>query len=200
MVTTKEKLIESAKELIAEKGFEKTKVEEITKKAEVAKGSFYTYFKTKEDIFGEIFKNTFQAADEKMSQLNFGKNLKENLNLFIESMLKGAWSDKKTFKIITNIFTNPELIKVIMSMGYNFKDSLKKHVKRMMEESKEELNEDVLKNLDFLYSPLEKFIKIYVGELMGMTENFVLGTGLSEEDIKNHTKFLVDFLYRALKK
>ena len=44
-------MVESAKKLIAEKGYNNTKVEDITNEAQVAKGTFYTYFKTKEDIF-----------------------------------------------------------------------------------------------------------------------------------------------------
>ena len=48
-MATKGRLVESAKKLIAEKGYNNTKVEDITNEAQAAKGTFYTYFKTKED-------------------------------------------------------------------------------------------------------------------------------------------------------
>lgn len=47
----KKKLFEAAARLFAEKGFEKTTVDEITEAAAVAKGTVYYYFKGKEDIF-----------------------------------------------------------------------------------------------------------------------------------------------------
>ncbi len=43
-------LIEAAYQLFNEKGFQNTTIEEITKEAGVAKGTFYLYFKNKKDI------------------------------------------------------------------------------------------------------------------------------------------------------
>ena len=51
---TREKLIAAARTLIAERAFGDISVEEITRAAGVAKGSFYTYFKRKEDIVPEL--------------------------------------------------------------------------------------------------------------------------------------------------
>lgn len=47
---TKKKLLHAAKEIICEKGLANVSVAEITKKCGVANGTFYTYFKRKEDI------------------------------------------------------------------------------------------------------------------------------------------------------
>ena len=46
----KEGLLEAAYQLFLEKGVNKTSVDEIVKKANVAKGTFYLYFKDKYDI------------------------------------------------------------------------------------------------------------------------------------------------------
>jgi len=51
---TREKLIRAAVELFAKKGFEKTTVDEIVAKAGVAKGTFYLYFKSKDDLIKEL--------------------------------------------------------------------------------------------------------------------------------------------------
>lgn len=51
---TKNKIIAAANILIKEKGLEGISVSDITEKAQVAKGSFYVYFKKKEDILSEI--------------------------------------------------------------------------------------------------------------------------------------------------
>ncbi len=52
--STKEKLINSAIKVFSEKGFFNTKVSDIVGEAGVAQGTFYIYFKSKEEIFFEI--------------------------------------------------------------------------------------------------------------------------------------------------
>jgi len=48
---TRRKLLEAAEEVFAEQGFFRASVAEITRRANVAQGTFYIYFKAKEDIF-----------------------------------------------------------------------------------------------------------------------------------------------------
>ncbi|ACO03984.1 MAG TPA: TetR/AcrR family transcriptional regulator [Persephonella sp.] len=51
---TKERLINSAVKIFSEKGYFNTKVSDIVKDAGVAQGTFYLYFKSKEEIFLSI--------------------------------------------------------------------------------------------------------------------------------------------------
>lgn len=48
---TRERIFRAAMQLFAEKGFENTTVAEITEAADIGKGTFFTYFPTKEAIF-----------------------------------------------------------------------------------------------------------------------------------------------------
>jgi TetR/AcrR family transcriptional regulator, cholesterol catabolism regulator len=50
---TREALLDAALTLFREKGYDETTVEEITERADVAKGTFFNYFPTKEDLLGE---------------------------------------------------------------------------------------------------------------------------------------------------
>jgi len=50
----KKEFIDIAEQLFIEKGYENTAVSDIVKKAKVAKGTFYYYFKTKEEILNSI--------------------------------------------------------------------------------------------------------------------------------------------------
>ena len=68
-VETKRKLISAGLELIKEKGFDAINVEDITKKAGVAKGTFYIYFKHKEDIVMEISRTPFGEIAEELEQM-----------------------------------------------------------------------------------------------------------------------------------
>jgi AcrR family transcriptional regulator len=54
---TKTILFDTAVQLFSENGYDNVTVEEITNRAGVAKGSFYTYFRSKSDILIEEFRN-----------------------------------------------------------------------------------------------------------------------------------------------
>jgi len=51
---TRQKLLESAWQLFQDKGYERTTVEDITEAADVAKGTFFNYFETREAMLSEI--------------------------------------------------------------------------------------------------------------------------------------------------
>ncbi len=57
---TRAKLIETARDLFLEKGFEGLKMQELADRAEMNKGLLHYYFKTKEILFQAIFKEAMQ--------------------------------------------------------------------------------------------------------------------------------------------
>ena len=61
---TKRKLLEAAKRIIREKGLVNTSIEEITKACGVSNGTFYTYFKRKEDVVFAISHDMFREIYE----------------------------------------------------------------------------------------------------------------------------------------
>ena len=62
---TKKKLLETAKILIQEKGLVNTSITEITRKCGVASGTFYTYFKRKEDVVFALSRELYQEVLDK---------------------------------------------------------------------------------------------------------------------------------------
>ncbi len=76
---TKRKLLEAAKGIIREKGLVNTSVEEITRACGVSNGTFYTYFKRKEDVvfalnhdmFREIYEEAQSYSGPFMERLTF---------------------------------------------------------------------------------------------------------------------------------
>ena len=86
---TKNKIIDAAKELIKEKGLSNVSVDDITKHAGVAKGSFYVYFKKKEDIVGEIGCMEFRYINEELNNMN-NLNIKEKLNYYAKRYKDGV--------------------------------------------------------------------------------------------------------------
>ena len=84
---TKNKLIRTALELFKQNGFYDINVEDITRTAGVAKGTFYTYFKRKEDIVLEISRTPFsEIADEiaQMQDADISEKLMHYFHRFME--------------------------------------------------------------------------------------------------------------------
>lgn len=79
---TREKIYQSALELINEKGFSNVSIKEITDRAGISSGSFYSYFDSKEDL---IF-YTFSESDEIYRQAyeqNRGKDAAHRMEAFL---------------------------------------------------------------------------------------------------------------------
>ena len=62
----KEKIMKVAQDLFLKKGFSNVPVEEITRKAGISKGSFYTYFKSKDELLKEIATKSIETFKEKL--------------------------------------------------------------------------------------------------------------------------------------
>ncbi|MGO4886713.1 FAD-dependent oxidoreductase [Anaerobacillus sp. MEB173] len=86
-VVTKEKIISSAILLFKEKGFEQTTVKEITDLSEVAKGTFFNYFPTKDSILESLAEERLELAllhIQQISHLTFIQQIKNYLNFLLQ--------------------------------------------------------------------------------------------------------------------
>ncbi|MBC7195225.1 MAG: TetR/AcrR family transcriptional regulator [Caldisericia bacterium] len=79
----KEKIFEEALKLFLEKGFNETSIEDITKNASISKGSFYTYFKSKEELLENIVKELLNNVENRFYLL-IQKEKKEPLEYLID--------------------------------------------------------------------------------------------------------------------
>ena len=90
---TRQKLLDVTNELIKEKGFYKLSIGDITERAGVAKGTFYIYFKHKEEIVLEICKNLFKETQLKLDKIK-DSNITERLCLYFDCFIKEVQSYK----------------------------------------------------------------------------------------------------------
>ena len=67
---TKTKIVEATRTLVKEKGFSNVSVDDITKLAGVAKGSFYVYYKKKEDVVSDIGCLEFRYINEELEEMS----------------------------------------------------------------------------------------------------------------------------------
>ena len=57
-----ERILRMATQLFAERGFNRTDMEEIAKRSEVAKGSLYNYFRSKDDLFLHVCRDAIERS------------------------------------------------------------------------------------------------------------------------------------------
>lgn len=74
------------KKLITENGFENVYIEDIAKEAGVSTGSFYTYFKKKEDIVEELNQSDFCRLAETTNEIK-DKDLDDRLKYYCREFL-----------------------------------------------------------------------------------------------------------------
>ena len=83
---TRKRIVTAAKKLITENGFENVSIEEIAKEAEVSTGSFYTYFKKKEDVIEELNQLSFYRLAEITNEMK-DKGLDDRLKYYCRQFL-----------------------------------------------------------------------------------------------------------------
>ena len=66
---TRTRIFHAAIDLFRERGFEATTVDEITERADVAKGTFFNYFPRKDSVLAYLSECRFQAAEENMGAM-----------------------------------------------------------------------------------------------------------------------------------
>ena len=93
---TRQKIMNAAEKLIAARGFDNVTVDEIAAEAGVAKGSFYTHFKRKEDVVGELAHIHFETMRDRSDKLDSGvcdkvsAYLTESMKYIVKSGIKLA--------------------------------------------------------------------------------------------------------------
>ncbi|HLS10065.1 TetR/AcrR family transcriptional regulator [Lentibacillus sp.] len=96
-------IIEAAVEVIAENGYHASQVSKIAKKAGVADGTIYLYFKNKEDILISVFEEKMgQFIDKIAHATNTMNNADEKLFKLIEMHLRQL-SDDHHLAIVTQL-------------------------------------------------------------------------------------------------
>ncbi|WFD11866.1 TetR/AcrR family transcriptional regulator [Tepidibacter hydrothermalis] len=124
-IATKKKIFDTTVDLITEIGFDKVTIRKICKEANVSTGTFYLYFKSKQDILFKVYKDADMLLDEaniltrkdlnsleKIEELiKIQTNIGENLNIdilkqiytyHIHSDNEYFFSEKRSFFVSLN--------------------------------------------------------------------------------------------------
>jgi len=104
VLNSKQRILQVAEQIFAEKGFDGARVGEIAKKADVNKALIYYYFDSKEDILKSMFLTLINDAKSILKDIPF-----EDENLQDEDIIEVS---RKMLKFISN---NKDILRVAMS-------------------------------------------------------------------------------------
>lgn len=165
---TKRKLISTALELLKEKGFDAINVEDITKKAGVAKGTFYIYFKHKEDIVLEISRVPFGEIAEELKNMKDAELFDKLRHYFRRFMEQVEFCGIQICREWIRNVIDPNNVPETMDSRKWFFDY--------------EMLESILKNSPELKedAPVELLTHIIISELYGMMISWCMSDGKFE--------------------
>lgn len=126
----KRKILEKAFELFRKNGYKDTKVEDITRKLGISKGSFYTYFKTKEELLYELLENVKKSEMERYSKVEIDENPKKTLENFIKERFKSFLEllNNVDIEVVRSFAQNTIAGKFHEEMTKFFKDFIKENI------------------------------------------------------------------------
>ncbi len=178
--STKDKLFRAAVKIFSEKGFWKTKISDIVKEAGVAQGTFYLYFKSKNDCFKHIL---LLLHNETLSILNNKFLHGDNLDDILIAFIKRIYESKKISKVFLfeAISSGNEFQELYFSFKKNFKDFLYSYLEKRLEHKeqveikssilagflREIIEQDILfenQDLNYLINKVKKAINILNGD------------------------------------
>lgn len=112
----KNELLDAAQELFFTKGYKQTSIESIIKKIGVAKGTFYYYFKSKEDLLDKL---TYKMSKKILEEI---KKIVEKDDLNAIDKLNQVYAVAGSVKL-----ENIELLKVLLKAFYNDRNLFFRH-------------------------------------------------------------------------
>jgi len=140
-------ILEKAFELFRKNGYTDTKVEDITKKLGISKGSFYTYFKTKEELLCELLESIKKFEMEKYNVGKFHEEMTKFFKSFIKENILLRYESNREYdmEIISNFIilaiNNYLIEKIVCKKEYTF--SSREEFDGIVEDNQKLINEIV---------------------------------------------------------
>jgi AcrR family transcriptional regulator len=142
---TKAKILQVAKEVFAQRGFQKTTVKDITKAADLGYGTFYLYFKDKKEVFNALVE---QVEDELYTAADGGSDIQKDYP-------KGRSSYRALRKdlraICVSFYDNRSILKFSRELSLIDKDFKKKYFEmksRLVQRTKQILEKSGVGNMN----------------------------------------------------
>ena len=108
---SREKILNVALELFANKGYHATSISQIAHKAKISKGLMYNYFSSKEDLLSEIILQGFHSLEELEFRTKRGISPQKQLEDFVDAVLDNLYSNFNYWQLYLALLVHPEIQK-----------------------------------------------------------------------------------------
>ena len=192
----RKKIIDKAWELFAKNGYEETKVEDITKDLGISKGSFYTYFATKEELLYEVLEKIKKEIIENLENINVNQTPKKVLEDYVKAKMNSAVQllNNMRLNIVEKNVLNPKLrnfFEELREISVNFiKINI---VEKFNNKNGNKYNLQIIS--EFILISLEEFLfdELVLKSFRNMKEDEIINiknTDKIEISLKEITKFI----------
>ena len=111
-------ILDAATRLFAERGLTAAPTSEISKQADVAEGTLFTYFKTKDDLINALYREIkLELADAMMSDFPRKKNVRTRLRHVWDRYVNWGVANPKQRKVLAQLQVSEALTKESRDAG-----------------------------------------------------------------------------------
>ncbi len=184
---TKSKLISAAKKIFSEKGYYDAKVSDIVREAGVAQGTFYLYFKSKEEIFKEIILDITSNIENILKKYEKSTDSVEKIITDLKAEVTTyLYTHKEIARIfLFQLFTMKEFIDIYFEILNKFEEVETIIIKRAVNEGK------------IKYKNIDNFVNILLGYGRRLFEDEVLLKNKSLEEVLKLQKEGLQIIFRG---
>ena len=197
----RKKIVDKAWELFAKNGYKETKVEDITKDLGISKGSFYTYFATKDELLYEVLGKIKKEINRNLENINVNQVPEKVLEDYVKAKMNYV------VKILNNMRLNSVEKYSIDPKLRNFFEELKEKstdfikiniVEKFNSKNGNKYNTDVI--LEFILISIEEFLydEFVLKNLQKMKDDDLINIQNTIK-VENSLKEIIKFINNALK-
>ncbi len=194
----KKAILEAARSLLFEKGLNATSVPQIAKRAELAVGTIYTYYTSKEEIFAGLQEEGLGILYEKIEQAcQESDSLFDKFRSIANAFRKFTEEQKDYFDIINYFLSTPRIL-----LGDELKRQVDQHGKKILNAIETIINQGIKKGEIYSKNP-EKDAITFWATLYGLVQFKKLQTtvlkDISFDELYNHAvERIIDMLATEL--
>ena len=180
-------ILEAAKEIFSSTGFHKADMNEIAKRANIAKGTVYLYFPSKKELFIAVIKEGLENLSKKI--MDDGENIDDS----VEKIKKAISTYMLFFKhhqALYRILLHPDL-ELIDSIAETMKDIKLSKLPHLAETLKKGIEKGQIRNVDE-----EAVGYMILGMIDLLLYQWLSNNG--EEPIENKIEQIIEVLFKGI--
>jgi|GEM_PF-2026511 len=177
----KERILEAAVKLFAEKGFDATSVDEIARLAEINKAMIYYYFSSKDELLSSIIRKSINEFTSIIEEIDLSRF--DNLEEMIKAIVREAINYIDGYNMVIKIFQRESLSKS-SKWGTNIIDTVSIVFERVESILRKKFAASITVDISLVEQII--FTNLVIGYLN--IKDKLLSNELTDEEAKEHIK------------